>query len=436
MGKKYIQFVSALALASIIVLGSAVTVAASGADASGVPGQKIIVFSDSFQDKAAQETMLREFGEVRKSIPLVNGWSVVLKPGVEKDLGKRAEVLHIENDAVVSIQIEPPGQTMAVETLPCGVDRINADMVWDKDHDFTTDPGANTGIGVKVAVIDTGIDLDHPDLIDNIKGGFNAIDPAKAPDDDNGHGTHVAGIIAGMDNNDGVIGVAPKVHLYAVKVISAAGSGYVSDIIEGVQWAIDNDMQVINMSLGTSSDSPLLHEVIAAAEKKGIVIVAAAGNNGPGDNTVSYPGKYPEVLAVSTLDDANAIANFSSRGSETGIAAPGVKIYSTYKDGGYKSLSGTSMASPHVVGVAALVIASGIKDENGDGLINDEVRARLEKTAEDLGDTGKDALYGHGLVNAEKAAAVPVVSPPPPRPGTRYRLIIRYPYFYLVPIPY
>ncbi|SFR18261.1 Subtilase family protein [Desulfoscipio geothermicus DSM 3669] len=164
--------------------------------------------------------------------------------------------------------------------------------------------------------MDTGIDLSHPDLLANIKGGYNAIKPNKSPADDNGHGTHVAGIIAAVNDNIGVVGVAPQAELYAVKVLSANGSGYLSDIIEGLEWCITNNMQVINMSLGTSSEVQSFHDAVIKVYNAGIVMVAAAGNSGPGDNTVEYPAKYEEVIAVSATSDNDAIASFSSRGPD------------------------------------------------------------------------------------------------------------------------
>ena len=280
------------------------------------------------------------------------------------------------------------------EVTPWGVDRIDADLVWSN----------NKGNGVKIAIIDTGIDKDHPDLQANIKGGVNFVskpswrpaDPEKW-DDDNGHGTHCAGIVAAVDNDIGVIGVAPEAYLYGVKVLDRTGSGYESDVIAGIQWSSDNGMQVISMSLCSSSDSPPLEGACNAAAGAGIVVVAAAGNSGSGDDTVNYPGKYGSVIAVSATDDTDAIASFSSRGAEVELAAPGVSIYSTYKGGGYATMDGTSMACPHVAGTAALVIASGITG-------SDAVRARLGDTAKDLGVTEKDELYGYGLVDAFKAA--------------------------------
>jgi len=364
------------------------------------PARKIVVFDWWEVNQVAQETIILRTGAAPlKPLPIVNGYVALAGKASEEALKAHPAVLRVEDDAVVYTQARPPQPPPPppAEVLPWGVDRIDADLVWDTNHDLVVDLGANAGGGVKVAVLDTGIDLDHPDLQDNVKGGINTINLLKSADDDNGHGTHVAGIIAGVDNNVGVLGTAPQAELYAVKVLNKQGFGFVSDIIEGLQWSIDNNMQVVNMSLGTSSDVPSFHDALIAAYNSDIVLVAAAGNSGPGDNTVLYPARYAEVIAVSATDSTDTIASWSSRGPEVELAAPGVSIYSTYKGGGYKTLSGTSMACPHVVGTAALVIASGITD-------NEQVRAKLQITADDLGVSGQDNLYGYGLVDAEEAA--------------------------------
>jgi len=398
-------------LIMVLVLSLAGQALAGRADnSSNAASRKIVVFQD-WVNEAAYDEILERTGAVKiKSLPLVNASVVLAGPASERALKQRAEVQRLDEDAVVyalakpSKVGKPPPAPQPDEFLPWGVDRIDADLVWDVDGNLMVDSGANAGGGVKVAVLDTGLDLDHPDLVSNIKGGINTINPNKSADDDNGHGSHVAGIIAALDNTVGVLGVAPQAQLYAVKVLNRQGSGFVSDIIEGLQWSIANGMQVINMSFGTSSDVQSLHDAITAAYRSGIVLVAAAGNSGPEDNTVLYPARYPEVIAVSATDTTDTVASWSSRGPEVELAAPGVNIYSTYKGGSYNTLSGTSMASPHVAGTAALVIASGIADSNGDGFINDEVRVKLQSTADDLGGLGRDDLYGFGLVDAQETA--------------------------------
>jgi len=268
----------------------------------------------------------------------------------------------------------------------------------------------NKGTGVKVAIIDTGIDYTHSDLDANYKDGYDYVNDDTDPIDDNGHGTHCAGIVAAEDNEEGVVGVAPEAHLYAVKVLDSSGSGSLSDVIAGIQWSKNEGMQVISMSLGTNTDYRPLHDACDAAYAEGIVVVAAAGNDGTppgkGDN-VDYPGAYSSVIAVAAAGNNDERARWSSTGPAVELSAPGVSIYSTYPEG-YATKSGTSMACPHVSGTAALVIAS------DSSLSNDEVRLRLQKTADDLGATGKDNQYGYGLVNADEAASQPDTTPPIP----------------------
>lgn len=357
--------------------------------------RRIIVFKGGV-DEGFQESLINKVGgEKIKDLKIIRGKSVLLSPRAEKDLIKRAEVLRIDPDVEV-FALEKPNviktsRTRSGQTLTWNIDRVDAEISW----------GISTGDPVKVGIIDTGIDLSHPDLKNNIKGGYNAINPRKSPNDDNGHGTHVAGIVAALNNNVGVVGVGPNIDLYAIKVLGASGSGYLSDVIEGLEWAIQNKMDVVNLSLGTDQNIESLYEAILSAYHAGITIVAAAGNTG---GNVLYPAAYPEVIAVSAVDQNNQIASFSSRGSEIDLTAPGVSIYSTYKRKTYKTLTGTSMSAPHVTGAAALVIDTKKCDLNFDGLCTPaEVKQRLEETAIDLGEGGKDNLYGAGLVNVYRA---------------------------------
>ena len=362
--------------------------------------RKIVVFKDRAISEADMEQVAKQTGANKiKHLPLINAMVVEGGPETHKALKGRPEVLRVDDDAVAYAQAKkppPPPPPPAGEQLPWGVHRVGADLVWDTDHNLAVDAGANAGDGIKVAVLDTGIDLDHPDLKDNIKGNVNLIRASKSGDDDNGHGTHVAGIIASADNTVGTIGVAPKVWLYAVKVLNSKGDGYYSDIIEGLQWSVNNGMQVVNMSFAGTSDVQSFRDALIATYKANIVLVAAAGNSGPGDNTVGYPAKYPETIAVSATGQTDVLAAGSSRGPEVKLAAPGVNIYSTYKGGEYTTLSGTSMAAPHVAGAAALVIKSGVTDV-------ENVRTKMYKTANDLGTPGLDNLYGYGLVDAQEA---------------------------------
>lgn len=359
------------------------------------PGRWIVVFNPVVNEPARENIIKGAGGVILKNLPLITGKAVLLPAQAEAALGKINGVVRVDPDVIVEAHAKPTPLPPPPETLPWGVDQIDAELAW----------GTSTGLGVKVAILDTGIDLTHPDLRDNIKGNINTINSLKTGNDDNGHGTHVAGTIAAIDNDIGVIGTSPKAYLYAVKVLNRNGSGFLSDVIEGLQWSVANGMQVINMSLGTTSDIQSFHDAVTAVYNAGIIQVASAGNalGGP----VAYPAAYPEVIAVSATDNTNTIAYFSSVGPEVELAAPGVKIYSTWKGGGYNTIDGTSMAAPHVTGTVALALATA-------GVITD-VRTRLQATADDLGALGRDNLYGYGLVDAEEATTGITLAPP--RPG-------------------
>jgi subtilisin len=274
-------------------------------------------------------------------------------------------------------------------------------------------PSTLSGSGVKIGVLDTGIDKEHPDL--KVKGGTCVLTIIEASgcnnsyDDDSlvGHGTHVAGIIAAQNNTIGVLGVAPKVDLYAIKGLNKSGQGTTTTIMAGIEWAITNKMDILNFSLTTSFDDPALKAMVNKAYESGILLIAAAGNEGKeteiGVDTVQYPAKYDSVVAVSSTNELNKRAPTSSFGSEVEIAAPGEDIYSTFPltldsgnyPKGYNQLSGTSMAAPFATGIAALYM------ERYPNLSNKEIRAKLQKNAKDLGATGRDNYFGFGLVQAD-----------------------------------
>jgi subtilisin len=275
-----------------------------------------------------------------------------------------------------------------------------------------------------VCVIDSGVDNTHPDLSANYLGGYDFVNGDTLPFDDRGHGTHVAGSVLALDDNTGVVGVAPQATLLAYKILDGDGQGFIADAIAALEACYHAGGRVTNSSFGTQTDpGPSVKTAYDNAEALGIVNVAAAGNRTSFFGTcssIAFPARYSSVIAVTATTSSDAIANTSCRGPEAELAAPGANIYSTVPTGacayctssGYNTLSGTSMASPHVAGVAALVIATGIADANGNERINDEVRQRLQATADDLGTSGRDSNYGYGLVDADEAA--PAAPPDPP----------------------
>lgn len=356
------------------------------------PPRKIVVFDRTIVNEPEQIALVRKFGgTVIKPLRVINGMAVYLPPQAAEAVLKERGVLRIDDDVIVNA-VGKPQPPPPAQVLPWGVDRINADLVWT----------ITKGVSIKVGVVDTGIDLGHPDLQANIKGNVNTINPLKSGNDDNGHGTHVAGIIAAVDNTVGVIGVGPEIYLYAVKVLNKNGSGWLSDVIEGIQWCMNNGIQVVNMSLGTYSQVQSFHDAVTVAYNKGLIMVAAAGNDGV--STPLYPAAYDEVIAVAASDINNRIPLWSNWGLHIDLTAPGVDIYSTYKGSAYKTLSGTSMATPHVAGTAALVLTTtvGSYDLNFNGVWDPiEVKNKLEATAENL--YLPSDQQGAGLVRADLA---------------------------------
>ncbi|TSC78191.1 MAG: subtilisin [Parcubacteria group bacterium Gr01-1014_29] len=282
----------------------------------------------------------------------------------------------------------------------------------------TVQAGGNTGAGRKVVVIDTGYNYLHPELASSYLEGKDFVNGDDDPMDDNGHGSHVAGIITADGINPQAKGVAPDAGIIAGKVLDAAGSGFFSDVVAGIYWAIDGPDGIastsddfhpdaINMSLGTARPyvyknfcDSVLPDVTAAiqyARQRGTAVVVAAGNSGSAG--VSIPGCVSYSVTIGAVDALDKIASFSGRGNAVDLTAPGVSIFSSYP-GGYATLSGTSMATPMVSGVIALLKAA------QPTLSESAVESKLFKTAKDLGRRGKDPTYGWGRVNAQATVSL------------------------------
>lgn len=340
-------------------------------------------------------------------------------------------VVHVSLDGIVKalagIGKGRPGSSQPPQTIPWGIDYIEATEVWNITTGFV-DLNGDGNSEIEVAIIDTGIDIDHPDLAANLKWGVAVLNGiiSNRYSDRNGHGTHVSGTVAALDNDIGVVGVAPGVEIYMIKALNDAGSGSWSDLVIAIDLAVkgpdgvidsdgdgvivgdpdDDAPEVISMSLGGSSAPEEVHDVIIAAYNWGITIVAAAGNEGAPNP--SYPAAYPEVIAVGAIDCNGSVPDWSNRNPE--VAAPGVDILSTYPDDSYETLSGTSMATPHVSGTVALIQAARLSQGlpllppgTETDLDTSTVRGVLHVTATDLGDPGYDELYGYGVINAYDA---------------------------------
>jgi subtilisin family serine protease len=323
--------------------------------------------------KGAGGAVLREY----KNIPVI---FVTVPAGAIQGLRNNRNVLYVEENMT---------RTFVAQTLDWGVNRIDAEYVWTNSQ--------YDGTGVDVAVLDSGGDMDHPDL--TWAGGYSAVnnDPNNW-DDKNGHGTHCAGIISADNNTIGVVGVAPNCDIYAVQA-SKSGLLSLADIIAGLDWIIgthedadpNNDIKVVSMSFSggysTAEEAALLE-----AYNHGILEIAAAGN---ASGAVEYPAALSFVVAISASTSTDAIASYSNFGPEIELIAPGSSILSTYKGGRYATMSGTSMACPMVAGAAVLAI------QKYPNYTPDQIKTVLFNAAEDIGLSAYQ--QGHGLLDAEKA---------------------------------
>jgi subtilisin family serine protease len=431
------------------IINAAVSVVILGGVAFGHPVEghrKIVIFQEGTPERVQQQVVEQSRSRVLNLLSLINGVAIQLPTqGAAQALAvlqADPTVMGVYDDPTISRQdgggdnvisitpADPPTQ----EFYPWGLDAIHIPEVHQEK------PGLH-GAGVTVAILDTGIDMNHPDLHKNIKGGYNALagqDPRNYQDD-NGHGTHMAGIIAARLNGRGVIGAADHAKLITVKVLDQYGSGRLSDLINGLGWIRANKIRVINMSLGFSEDSPPLEQAIERLYKAGVIMVASAGNRGTtcaqdgggddgggddgggddgggdglaqdgggddgGGDTgcqssqsgVNYPARYPWVISVAATNGDDKITGYSQAGPKIDVAAPGgsksgPRVFSTNKGGGYGWGSGTSQAAAHVTGAIALALQ--IKPQ----MSFEEAVALLQGTARDLGEPVD--RQGSGLID-------------------------------------
>jgi subtilisin family serine protease len=408
------------------------TLAADPPAADGDLVDAIVTFKQK-PGKTADAALAKLQAKLERKFDLIPGAAVRLSPQALQQLRRNPLVKSVEVDHKLEL-FEHSGTTGDLEYENAwGVEHIGTKAAHDAGY---------RGQGIKLAVIDTGVDYIHddpddqpynvdPEFNSNYRGGYDFFNNDADPMDDNGHGTHVSGIAAAEKNGYLVVGVAPQVDLYALKVLGADGSGEYSGLIAALDWAVQNDMDVVNMSLGGHEPSAALQAAIQAAYASGITLVAASGNAVTINDLiygcpVAYPAAYDEVIAVSFTDANNKLTGFSCTGPQVDNAAPGNQIYSPVPVGncmfctpyGYRAESGTSMASPHVAGVAALILSHGIANNGNPATLADDVKAHLCATSTQANMSPTDPrypnFYGCGIVNARRAI---VDNPPPPPVG-------------------
>jgi subtilisin family serine protease len=325
--------------------------------ANKIQGQYIVILSDD-------SDLQNEIGKAKaKGAEIIQEYQHAIKGfAVKVNNDKILENIKRNNPSISYIEPDYEMKTFA-QTIPTGINRIDGDL-------SSTISGDNKiSVNVDIAIIDTGVDLTHPDL--NVFKNISFVQGVKKGNDDNGHGTHVAGIAAAKDDSNGVVGVAPGARIWAVKVLDRNGSGSLSNVVKGIDYVTANarDIEVANMSLGCQCNSAAMNTALTNSVAAGVTYVVAAGNDNMDASSFS-PANHPDVIAVSAIVDTDGkcgglgsstgygaddtFASFSNFGSTVDIAAPGVNIYSTWKGGSYYTISGTSMASPHVAGAAAL----------------------------------------------------------------------------------
>jgi thermitase len=413
-----------MGLALALVLAILLVAAPAQAAAPAAEGRLLVGFKKGVSSERQQRVLAALDGRISQRFSSIRGGRlVVVRPrsgratgALRKRLARRSEVAYAEPDFFQFASTTPDDPFYSLQYAL-------VDSPDDHDIDAPTAWGTRSSCA-KVAILDTGIDTDHPDLKSNVYKsedkpnngkdddkngyvddtyGYNTINGKGSGEDDDGHGTHVSGIVGGRGNNDvGVSGTCWSTKLLAVKFMNSKGKGSTSDAIAGIDYAVKQGFKIINCSFGSSSKSSSLHDAVDYAQDHNTLLVVAAGNDSENiDEHPLYPASYGDsnILAVAATTSTDELASFSNFGSEAvDVAAPGDSIYSTYLGGGYRILSGTSMAAPYAAGVAAL-----LRKQESDatyGNLRYAIRHKVDKPPALNGKVAYD-----GRLNAEKALA-------------------------------
>lgn len=385
--KRFLMLFAAFLLAITLVLPSAASASTTNqAEAEYVPDELIVKFKPGVVGQAKASLHAQENAKVVSRNHAI-GFEVVK---LEKGKSLQAALKRYEKNP--NVEYAEPNYIFEATWTPndpyfsayqWGPQRIDAPRAWDITRSSSS---------IRIAVVDTGVQYDHPDLSGKVIRGYNYVENNWYPYDRNGHGTHVAGIAAASTNNGvGMAGMAPNATIYAVRVLNDSGSGTLAAVANGITHSADNGAHVINLSLGSSSGSSTLLNAVNYAWNRGSVLIAAAGN--AGNTAPQYPAYYSNVMSVAATTSSDTRASFSTYGSWVDVAAPGADILSTYYYNTYRYLNGTSMAAPHVAGIAGLLAAQGRN--------NSQIRSAIQNSADRISGTG--SLWYYGRVNAYRA---------------------------------
>ncbi|MFD1424617.1 S8 family peptidase [Laceyella tengchongensis] len=383
--KKRVSLIASFVLMASAALPSAIFAEEVDSQAGKLyaPGQVVVKYKDNASASAVKSARAKANGTVMEKNNKLGFEVVKVKGSVEatiEKLKKDPNVEYAEPNYYLHASYTPNDPYFS--TRQYGPQKIQAPQAWD----------ITEGSGAKIAIVDTGVQSNHPDLAGKVVGGWDFVDNDSTPQDGNGHGTHCAGIAAAVTNNStGIAGTAPKASILAVRVLDNSGSGTWTAVANGITYAADQGADVISLSLGGTVGNSGLQQAVNYAWNKGSVVVAAAGN--AGTTAPHYPAYYSNAIAVASTDQNDNKSSFSTYGSWVDVAAPGSSIYATYPTSTYASLSGTSMATPHVAGVAGLLASQGRSASN--------IRAAIENTADKISGTG--SYWAKGRVNAYKA---------------------------------
>ena len=384
--------------AAVVLLAIACTLGVPAVVHAAAQPRLIVGFRSDTAESAQLAGVARAGGRAKAAVPALDAVVVQVAPrdlaSVRARLLRRADVAYVEVDHVarasdlgdvaaagVAAQWHPNDTFLSEQW---GLAMLGAEQAWELSR----------GTGVTIAVLDTGVDYVHPDLTGRVDLGRDFVDSDDDPMDVQGHGTHVAGIAAaGADDGFGISGIAPGARILAVRVLGADGSGNYSHVAKGIVYAAQKGAKVINLSLGGDEQSELLRDAIDFAVARGAIVTCATGNEGR--SAIGYPARYESCLAVGATDQSDQRAHFSNAGPGIDITAPGASILSSTMGGSHESWDGTSMATPYVSGVAALLVAQGLGRR--------DALAAMTGTVRDLGTPGLDDLHGAGRIDADAA---------------------------------